>query len=150
MNNNENSCDYKSGPLPACAPLAAATIPPQQSSTPAYEPKMALMRGTLFPGLDLPFMNMVNNSLMTDTPLCEVMTIDFVVNELGLYLDTHSDDAEAFETFRSFLKLSDEAHRRYAKLYGPISRTDMAEAKSFTWIKDPWPWDGITERRGDK
>ena len=53
-------CDYKNGMLPECAPLALAYTPMQQCSEPAYDGKMALARGTLFPGLDLPFMNMVN------------------------------------------------------------------------------------------
>ena len=55
-----DKCNFKQGPLPECAPLALAQTPMQQSSEPAYDRRMALARGTLFPGLDLPFMNMVN------------------------------------------------------------------------------------------
>ena len=50
---------------------------------------MALARGTLFPGLDLPFMNLVNKPADLSTPLCELMAMDFVIRELNLYLDTH-------------------------------------------------------------
>ena len=82
-------CDTKQGPLTSCAPLAMSYTPPQQSSEPAYESKKALARGTLFPGLDLPFMNVVNKPDGMSTPLCELMALDFVVQELKLYLDTH-------------------------------------------------------------
>ena len=54
------TCTYKQGSLPGCAPLALAQIPAQQSSEPAYKSGEALSRGTLFPGLDLPFKNIVN------------------------------------------------------------------------------------------
>ena len=55
-----DKCNFKQGSLPECAPLALAQTPMQQSNEPAYDRRMALARGTLFPGLDLPFMNMVN------------------------------------------------------------------------------------------
>ena len=48
-----DKCNFKQGPLPECAPLALAQTPMQQSSEPAYDRRMALARGTLFPGLDL-------------------------------------------------------------------------------------------------
>jgi spore coat protein JB len=61
----------------------------QESVKPNYEPQTAIARGTLFPGLDLPFLEMVNNPLPA-TPLGELMAIDFVADELSLYLDTHT------------------------------------------------------------
>ena len=42
-------------------------------------------------------MNMVNTGDLNGTPLGEVMALDFVAQELALYLDTHSADEEAFE-----------------------------------------------------
>ena len=148
MNQNSEACGFKCGFLPSCAPLAASFVPMQQSASPRYEAEEALARGTLFPGLDLPFMNMVNTPAGLDTPLAEVMAIDFVCDELALYLDTHKEDSEAFAVYQSFLLLSKEAHERYAARYGPIQRSDMLCAKSYTWLKNPWPWD-YTERSAD-
>ena len=74
-----DKCNFKQGPLPECAPLALAQTPMQQSNEPAYDRRMALARGTLFPGLDLPFMNMVNKPGDLSTPLCELMAMDFVI-----------------------------------------------------------------------
>ena len=50
------------GRLPSMAPLANPYVPFQLENPPKYEPRTALVRGTLFPGLDLPFMDMVNKN----------------------------------------------------------------------------------------
>lgn len=131
---------YRYGALPENAPLAAAYVPMQRAATPAYEANEALSRGTLFPGLDLPFMNIVNNDV-AQTPLTELQAVCFVAHELALYLDTHRDDAEAFQMYQTFLALKKEAHERYTKLCGPITHSDMLGASSYVWPGDPWPWD---------
>ena len=140
------SCDhseqsFRNGRLPGVrAPLAMSYVPMQESAAPAYESAEALTRGTLFPGLDLPFMNMVNESF-PDTPMAEIMAIDFVADELELYLDTHSEDEEAFALYQSILALKREAHERYTRRYGPIDQSDMLGMNSYSWLKDPWPWE---------
>ena len=48
------------GVLPELAPLANPYVPFQQENPKQYTAKRGLIRGTLFPGLDLPFMGMVN------------------------------------------------------------------------------------------
>ena len=142
MKKPADGCSYKSGTLPGkCAPLAMAYVPIQQGACPAYDPDEALRRGTLFPGLDLPWMNMVNSSDLDDTPLNELMSIDFVVKELALYMDTHPEDMEAFATFKDFLKLAKEARKRYVEKYGPVTHRDMVVMKNYSWIDNPWPWD---------
>lgn len=141
MNNtNSTVCDYKKGKLPECAPLALAYVPMQQSAEPAYDPGEALKRGTLFPGLDLPFMNMVNSADVSGTPLGEVMALQFVCHELQLYLDTHPRDCEAFETLKRMLALSAEARKRYVEKYGPLCHKDLMYSEKFDWLEDPWPW----------
>lgn len=148
MSDKSSACGYKSGFLPSCAPLAAAFVPKQQSASPRYEQKEALARGTLFPGLDLPFMNMVNTPEGLDTPLAELMAIDFIADELELYLDTHKDDSEAFAVYKSFLQLGKEARKRYTERYGPIQQSDMRAADSYTWLENPWPWDYVKGGKG--
>ena len=138
----DNSPDlgYKYGSLPDRAPLASAYVPLQESVIPNYQPQTAIARGTLFPGLDLPFMGMINRPL-PETPLGELMAIDFVADELELYLDTHKDDHEAFELYQSVLALAKEAHKRYVETCGPIVQSDMLGMSSYRWIHDPWPWE---------
>ena len=137
---NKPMNDHLFGALPSRAPLASAYVPMQESVEPNYPPQTAIARGTLFPGLDLPFRGMVNRPLPA-TPLGELMAIDFVADELSLYLDTHREDKEAFDLYQSVLALSQEAHARYAENCAPIVKNDMLGMKSYAWLNEPWPWD---------
>ena len=142
MNASAPECTQKQGLLPACAPLAAGFIPMQQENPAIYGNNEALTRGTLFPGLDLPFMNIANNANpYAGTPLGELMAIDFVIQELVLYLDTHREDAEAFRMFRQLLDLSRQGQEAFTRQFGPVSRYGMRECNSYAWISDPWPWE---------
>lgn len=137
---NIDQREYRTGSLPEWFPLATALTPMQDAAEPVFESGEALSRGTLFPGLDLPFMNIVNPDL-PETPQTEMMAIGFVVHELGLYLDTHAEDEEAFALFQSMLAMEKEARRRYIELCGPIKKSDLLGAERYTWLYDPWPWD---------
>lgn len=140
-----NRNDSGFGSLPSYAPLAAAYVPMQENAADRYEASEALSRGTLFPGLDLPFMNVVNDTLPA-TQMTEMMAIDFVADELELYLDTHSDDLEAFAMYQTFLALRQEARERYSRACGPVTQQDMLGAERYTWLGNPWPWEYRTGR----
>ena len=52
----ESRCSDGNGRLPdACSPLAFPYVPMQCNDPQRYNNSQALQRGTLFPGLDLPF-----------------------------------------------------------------------------------------------
>ncbi len=141
MSCNKPDPSFRDGSLPgAFAPLALSYVPMQDIAAPNYEAPEALARGTLFPGLDLPFMNIVNEKA-PDTPMAELMAIDFVTDELELYLDTHADDREAFALYQSILALRKEAWERYVERYGAITQCDQLGRESYTWLRDPWPWE---------
>lgn len=129
------------GTLPPSAPLANPYVPFQRNNAAQYLPSKGVVRGTLFPGLDLPFKAMVNEGEMWGTPLAELMALDFAIKELQLYLDTHSDDTEALKLLANYSALQKEGTDKYVELYGPISVTQVNAAKGYTWIKDPWPWE---------
>lgn len=148
MEPDKKLCDQGKGSQPACAPLAVPFVPMQQSAEPAYSAGKALVRGTLFPGLDLPFMGMVNNTELADTPLGELMALDFVIKELQLYLDTHADDTEAFDTLQQYIKLFETGRAAYVRKYGPITIYDTVLSKTYDWINDPWPWDYAKRKEG--
>ena len=133
------------GRLPSMAPLANPYVPFQIEDAPKYEPKTAIIRGTLFPGLDLPFMNMVNQKELPMTPLAELQTMSFVLQELALYLDTHRNDKEAFEVFRTFQKLYAKGREKYEKECGPLTHMSDME-KGYDWLNDPWPWEYAQNR----
>ena len=136
-----DKCNFKQGSLPECAPLALAQTPMQCASEPAYDKRMALARGTLFPGLNLPFHAQMKTKFpAVNTALSELMALDFAIDELGLYLTTHPEDTEVLNLYWSYIKLGREGREAYEKQYGPILQTDVTPG-SFKWLNDPWPWD---------
>ena len=129
------------GRLPAMAPLANPYVPFQLESPPKYEARKALIRGTLFPGLDLPFMHMVNETEQPVTPLSELQTLNFAIQELALYLDTHRDDQEALELYRKYQSLYHNAMMSYSQEEGPLNHSIPGGDGGYRWLDDPWPWE---------
>lgn len=134
------TCSDTHGSLPTCGALAVPYVPVQQTGSKKYDQTEALSNGTLFPGLNLPFHIQSTARSVTSTPLAELQALEFVVLELGLYLDTHQDDTEAMELFRQYVALEKEGRKRYEAQYGPLTQSAAAQSKTFDWIKDPWPW----------
>lgn len=145
MDRKKNDQRYAEGRLPAMAPLANPYVPFQLENPPKYEARKGIVRGTLFPGLDLPFMGMVNKNELAVTPLTELQTMAFVIQELALYLDTHRDDEEALELYRSFQKMYEEGKVAYEKMCGPLTHMSHTEG-AYKWLDDPWPWEYAKNR----
>jgi len=133
--------DGRTGRLPASAPLANTYVPFQLENAPRYEARKGLVRGTLFPGLDLPFLGMVNQKEKPITPLSELQVLGFAIQELALYLDTHRDDREALELYRNYQKLYDHCREEYLRSRGPMNHMQITDDKQYTWLNDPWPWE---------
>lgn len=145
MERNQTERKGLEGRLPASAPLANPYVPFQEENPPKYETRKGLVRGTLFPGLDLPFMGMVNQQEKAVTPLTELQAMGFAIQELALYLDTHRDDREALEIYRTYQRMYHDAAMRYAKEYGPLNH-GMPVTGEYSWLDDPWPWEYCKNR----
>ncbi len=146
MDSNKHSQHYGMGRLPATAPLANPYVPFQLEDAARYEAKTGIVRGTLFPGLDLPFMDMINKNELPVTPLTELQTMGFALQEMALYLDTHRDDKEALEVFKVFQRLYAQGREKYEKECGPLTLTSKME-NGYSWLDDPWPWEYCKNRR---
>ena len=79
------------------------------------------------------------------TPMAELQTMGFVLQELALYLDTHRDDKEAFEVFRTFQKLYAKGREKYEKECGPLTHMSAMD-NGYDWLNDPWPWEYAANR----
>lgn len=141
MDKRKNDTAYREGHLPASAPLANAYVPFQAENPPKYDARKALVRGTLFPGLDLPFMGMVNQKEKLITPMTELQVLNFAIQELALYLDTHRDDEEALQLYRDYQKMYDRCKKEYHQKNGPLNHTHAHDSKRYDWLDDPWPWE---------
>lgn len=145
MRNIVKESNSGEGRLPSSAPLANPYVPFQLENPPQYEPRKALIRGTLFPGLDLPFMGMINKTEKPITPLTELQTMAFAIQELALYLDTHRDDQEALEVYRQMQHLYEKGRKQYEENCGPLTHMSPSEGP-YQWLDDPWPWEYAKNR----
>lgn len=134
------SCSDSQGTLPSCAGLAVPYVPFQQNNPQKYSQTEALSSGTLFPGLNLPFHLKVEGSSLPSTPLAELQALEFVVLELGIYLDTHKDDTEAFRMYQQYAAMEKAAKAAYESKFGPLTKAAAATGESYQWLCDPWPW----------
>ena len=129
------------GRLPAMAPLANPYVPFQMENPPKYEARKGIIRGTLFPGLDLPFMGLVNTKELPVTPKTELQVLAFAIKELALYLDTHRDDREALELYQQYQQMYHDCMESYTEKCGPLNHHTPTKGNRYSWLQDPWPWE---------
>ena len=125
------SCPDYFGTLPSCAGLAVPYVPFQQNGSQKYSQGDALSNGTLFPGLNLPFHLKVEGSTLPSNPLVELQALEFVVLELGIYLDTHPEDMEAFQLFQQYAAMEKSAKAAYEKRFGPLMKSTAATEDTY-------------------
>lgn len=141
MERRNNTREGFDGRLPASAPLANPYVPFQLENPPKYEARKGLVRGTLFPGLELPFMGMVNKNELPVTPKTELQALSFAIQELALYLDTHRDDREALELYQQYQQMQHNCMKQYADSVGPLNHNSPTTGDRYRWLDDPWPWE---------
>ena len=141
MKDNQLDRETTEGMLPASAPLANPYVPFQRENPPRYEARKGLVRGTMHPGLDLPFMGMVNSQELPVTPLSELQALGFAIHDLALYLDTHRDDKEALEVYRAYQQIYHKGMMEYNENHGPMNHGTPSKRNEYDWLDDPWPWE---------
>ena len=136
------------GRLPASAPLANPYVPFQIEDPPKYEARKGLIKGTLFPGLDLPFMGMTNQQELAVTPLSELQALAFAIQELALYLDTHREDTAALELYRSYQQMYEKCKQHWCVSRGALDHGMHCDHRGYSWLDDPWPWEYCANKEG--
>ena len=141
MKQNRRDQEGMEGRLPASAPLANPYVPFQTENPPRYEAQRGLIRGTLYPGLDLPFMGKINNQELQKNCMTDLQALAFAIQELALYLDTHRDDREALELYRTYQQMYKAAKEDFGVNCGPLNHGMVTEGEKYAWLDDPWPWE---------
>ncbi|MBX5435994.1 MAG: spore coat protein CotJB [Alicyclobacillaceae bacterium] len=73
--------------------------------------------------------------------LTELQSVDFVLVELTLYLDTHPDDAQALHQFTQFQRRKQVLTQQFETLFGPLHEFGNSPAgRGWSWAEGPWPW----------
>lgn len=148
MDRRNKESNYRYGRMPAMAPLANPYVPFQMENPPVYEARKGLIRGTMYPGLDLPFRGMVNTREKKATPLSELQALGFAVQELALYLDTHREDREALALYRTYQQMYERCKLEYQKKHGPMNHHAVSDSQTYEWLDDPWPWEYARNKEG--
>lgn len=73
--------------------------------------------------------------------LLRIQELDFIVNELTLYLDVNPNDSSMFELFKKYNMELDSLKKRYYDKY-QVLELSYDNKNKYTWIDNPWPWDG--------
>ena len=68
--------------------------------------------------------------------------VDFLLVDLGLYLDTHPTDKNALEYFNHYSRIKQQMEREFSVKYFPL-RMDLADCgREWRWGLAPLPWEG--------
>lgn len=65
-------------------------------------------------------------------------SLQFILWELHLYLDTHPDDCEAMARHKKYTEECTAMRADFEEKYGPLS---AATGSGCAWLANPWPWD---------
>ena len=137
--------------------LAIASVPCQQWG-PLYDDGKALRQGTIFQELDLPFY--VTEGIPAGQAaqsgesqlLCQIQQVSFVLDDLTLYLDMHSEDGQALALYQEKLEVRDQLKKEFAQKFYPLTRDCVAYCQgqggvhgdhAFCWQDGPIPWEGV-------
>ena len=113
-----------------------------QELTTLVPPEAALARGSSFANLYMPYKFETNKILKGSTPRQNILALidiySFLVTDLNLFLDTHSNNERAkmlIGTFKTELvKLKDY----YNVNFSPITIDSISNE---SYITGPWPWE---------
>lgn len=73
--------------------------------------------------------------------LREVMSLDFTLVDLNLYLDTHPTDQKAINYYNTIVQRSNALRQRFEQTYGPLLAYTFTSKSPWQWIDSPWPWE---------
>ncbi|WP_044899427.1 spore coat protein CotJB [Brevibacillus sp. LEMMJ03] len=71
----------------------------------------------------------------------ELQTLDFVLVELSLYLNTHRDDMNAIQQFNEYSGRRWQVACEFEAHYGPLLQYGHSySGYPWQWPESPWPW----------
>ncbi|WP_077611644.1 spore coat protein CotJB [Clostridium sp. Marseille-P2415] len=86
---------------------------------------------------------MKDSNINCDVLLQQVYVYSFAMDDVALFLDTHPDNREALDYFFYVSDLREQAMEAYEEQCGPLMVEGVMDENYWTWINDPWPWEGV-------
>ncbi|MEG2251056.1 MAG: spore coat protein CotJB [Bacilli bacterium] len=111
-----------------------------------YEPYEGFIRGNMYPSLYNTYKVTTPIKIVPQNEQAEMLTtidsLEFAMNDIGLYLDIYPDNKEALEKFNKYRYDLNQYSYEYQKKFGPICiNNDALNKYPYAWIKSPWPWE---------
>ncbi|MBS5166059.1 MAG: spore coat protein CotJB [Butyricicoccus pullicaecorum] len=75
----------------------------------------------------------------------DVQMYDFALVEAIEYLDGHPNDPNALAYFNTQKQRYQQAVQAYTQRFGPLQAKDGAYTNTWSWMSDPWPWEGVDQ-----
>ena len=74
--------------------------------------------------------------------MMKVQQLNFVLIDIGLYLNNQPDCQAAMALFAKYQQLYAQALSEYEECYGPLTYQGInVERDGWSWIEKPWPWE---------
>lgn len=70
-----------------------------------------------------------------------ISEVQFVCVELNLYIDTHPDDADALNDYRSYSAMLKSLIGTYEQQYGPLMGFGHSDTDAGSWVCSCWPFE---------
>lgn len=101
--------------------------------------------GNIFVDTYKPYKNFkqkkVNAYSEQEKMLLRIQELDFILNDLNLYLDINPNDDKVYNLFKNTVLELQNLKEKYEEKYMVLKLMDDTKGK-YTWIDNPWPWDG--------
>lgn len=125
--------------MPMKETLAMVSLPMQEYRN-LYRPMDGLARGTLFQELEKPLEveTPATHKLKGKKLYLEFSAVNFALDDLRLFLDTHPEDAAALAQYQELLSRRCELAGQLGAQAGMI--TWHCPAEDWNWVKTPFPW----------
>ena len=81
------------------------------------------------------------NNQSREAMLNEIMALNFAINDLTLYLDTHPECTSAMQKHDEYVQKVRTLATEYQNLYGPLTINFNSNNDYWQWSESPWPWE---------
>lgn len=73
--------------------------------------------------------------------LYAIQAVDFVLEDLSLYLLTHPMDSAALQQYSQMSQQAKDLMRRFEEQFGPLTHRSVGPNPPYSWVTTPWPWE---------
>ena len=77
-----------------------------------------------------------------DEKINRLASLDFMMEDLALYLNTHNSDTEAIARYNKIAKKALALRQEYETEFGPLMSASFVNPSDteWVWVKGTWPW----------